>query len=221
MMFITQCILLIIALGIFKLQHRLKKRMRLEVSKLIYWTSVLFISVTFNSILYGAYPEHYNMLGYLNVTTLIFILLLIIGSVVIQSIAPATSFKRYWKKHRQKTDEEVERQVDEQEAPVNVVTYVEELGFESFVETLCMLAVASVMVLQGGMTLLGQGMIQNEILGGLQSISILLMMLTLPIAIRQIIFYLYHIKRVKKEAYLPEVELAFQQKLKKEHTSLF
>lgn len=222
MRFIMELILLGIALSVFMLQHRLKRRMRIEASKLIYWTTLLFVGITFNSILYSTYPNHYNLVGYFNISTLIVIAVVIVGSTVLQFMAPSTSLYKWLQKLKDKKwkgKEEVTLQAieDDEQTPDE---YVRELHFETFLETLCLLATVSVLILEGCTIFFGTSVVEFTTLIGLQGISILFMMLTIPISIRQIIFYLYSLRHLKDKYHLVDVEVQFHQKLKKNNTKL-
>lgn len=48
----------------------------------------------------------------------------------------------------------------------------------------------------------------------------LMMMMTVPVIVRQIVFYLYSIRGMKEEQDLSEVEVKFYHKLKKNNSKL-
>lgn len=234
MRIIVELVLLCIALGVFWLQHRLKCRMRIEASKLIYWTTLLFVSITFNSILFSVYPANYNLLGYLNLSNGIVIVTIILGSIVLQLIAPSTSYRKIVEKIKANQVAKKSKGHMEDLGVVEIAEmkdtklggeqkideYIRELHFETFVETFCMLAIVSNLILEGCFQVFGQDAIEMATLIGLQGICVIFMMIAVPISIRQIIFYLYSLRHLNDKYHLEDVEVQFHQKLKKNFTRL-
>lgn len=216
-MLIIELLILCIGLTVFMMQHRLRQKMSVVASKLVYWTTLLFMSLTFNSILFSSYPSHYNLYGYWNLNSLIVLGSIVVGYVILQAIAPSKYFSRLVKelnKEKKKENGTEELEVQEKNG------YLKEIHFETFLETVCWLAFAFTLVLEGYMTLLqGFGMSEGMHIG-LKGIACLMMMITTPIIIRQITFYLYRIRSMKEEQNLTEVEIKFHHKLRKENTRL-
>ncbi|MEG0502941.1 MAG: hypothetical protein RR525_12045 [Cellulosilyticaceae bacterium] len=217
MIIAVELLILCIGLTVFMMQHKFRQKMSVVASKLVYWTTLLFMSLTFNSILLSSYPNHYNLAGYWNLNSLMVIGSVVIGYIVLQAIAPSKYFTKLVKKFRRdKNKEENQEEVKIHEKN----GYLKELHFETFLETVCWLAFAFNLALEGYMTLL-QGFGMSEAIHmGLKGIVCLMMMATAPIIIRQIIFYLYRIRSMKEEQNLSEVEIKFHHKLRKENNRL-
>lgn len=217
MILAVQILILIIGLTVFMMQHKLKQKMSIVGSKLVYWTTLLFMSLTFNSILVSSYPTNYNAQSYFNLDTLVVISGICIGYIILQVIAPSRALNKLLKKvskTNRKQEEVLKEEGYEQDG------YLKELHFETFLETVCWLAFVFTVALEAYMSLLGGIGISEEINRGLKNIVCMLMMISIPIILRQIVFYLYRIRSIKEEQNLTEVEMKFHRKLRKENSRL-
>ncbi|MEG0318414.1 MAG: hypothetical protein RR627_00770, partial [Niameybacter sp.] len=99
-------------------------------------------------------------------------------------------------------------------------TYLKELHFETFLETICWLAIMFTIALELFNMLLGQVFGIEVMANQLKDTVCLMMMLTIPIILRQIMYYLYDVRGIKEEQDLSELEMSFYHRLKKNHNRL-
>ena len=221
MIFFLQCAMMTIALSIFVLQHRLKRNMSIIASRLVYWTTLLFTGIIFNRILYELYPVNYALKTYYTKENLILIAGLIGAYIILQLASPSLlSWKwvkviRTWIRQRRITGSE---ELEEGDNKRNID--LKEHQFETFLETICWLGFTLSLMIQG--VILLQDYVAREIIiyEGVTATTCLMMLLSIPIAIRQIIFYLYRIRTMKLEDNVPEKEVKFQKKLRKQNIYL-
>lgn len=212
-----EVLILCITLGIFVIQHRLKHRVSIVSSKLIYWTTLLFASFGVNSVLYALYPTSYDLMAYANRDTAVVILGVIIGYIILQLIAPSRAIQRLIKKLNKKK-EEVGEVVSQEKEEHN--SYLKELHFETFLETICWLAFVFALALQAVDYIFGVMSMDFGIATSMKDIVCLMMIGTVPIGIRQIVFYLYRIRGIKEEQEMTEIEMKFHQKLRNNNHKL-
>ena len=208
---------------VYKLQHRMKKKMSMVASKLIYWTTMLFVSATFNSMLWSSYPEAYNLADYFNIQTLWIVVGVLLLYLVIQLLAPEGYIEKLMKKFSKKKQRtEAGEEMNEHQAEVKAEPnyYLRESHFETFLETLCWLGFVATAVLGILLGTMGSLEILGVVLGGLASIVCLMMIGTVPIILRQILFYLYRIREIKEEDHGAELEQKFYHSLKKQNNRL-
>lgn len=218
MILFVELLALCIGLTVFTMQHKFRQKISLVGSKVVYWCTLLFVSIIFNSILFAMYPESYNIASYLNFSTLLALLGIIVGCLMVQIIAPSKPFKRWMKKfNKQKGNEESTEEVIKIKEQSN---YLKELHFETFLETLCWLAIVFTVALEIFMNLLRMVFQTETIDVSLSKMVCLMMMMTVPVIVRQIVFYLYSIRGMKEEQDLSEVEVKFYHKLKKNNSKL-
>lgn len=214
MILLVEILVLCIALSVFVMQHKLRQKISLVGSKVIYWCSLLFVSLIFNSILFARYPGSYEVSSYFNLSTGLAFLGIFVGCVMIQAIAPSKPFKSIMNRRSKKEISTEEIGYKEKSH------YLKELHFEAFLETLCWLAIVFTVLLEVFMTLL-RTMLVTDVMGiSLNKMACLMMMITMPIIIRQIIFYLYSIRDMQEEQDLTEIEVKFYHKLKKNNQRL-
>lgn len=217
-MIVAQLLVLTIGLIVYMMQHKLKKKVSIVASKLIYWTTLLFVSVVFNSMLFASYSTYYRIEDYFTIESLIVVGGILLIYAIIQLLAPAQYIKKLTNKFsKEKEDTGKEDEANEKES-LEKDSYIKEHHFEIFLETVCWLGFVAALIV-GIYTNLteGLGALANT---GLTSIVCLMMMTTVPIIIRQIIFYLYRIRGIKEEQNLAEVEQKFHHRLKKQNTKL-
>lgn len=111
---------------------------------------------------------------------------------------------------------EVEEVIEENKDRVN---YTKQLHFEAFLETICWIGFISAFSLEGYMALLSDVKISKILEENIIMVVCLTLMITVPITLRQILFYLIRIRGIKEET-LTEDELKLQRKLNKENVRL-
>lgn len=211
MILIIELLVLCIGLSVFVMQHRLRQKISLVASKVVYWCTLLFISIIFNTILFAMYPESYNITSYLNFSTLLALVGIGVGCLMVQVIAPSKLLKKWIKKlDKQKGTEE----------SILEESILKELHFETFLETLCWLSIVFTVALEVFMSLFRVVFQVEAIDISLKKMVCLMMMMTVPIIVRQIIFYMYSIRGMKEEQDLTEIEMKFYHKLKKNNSKL-
>ncbi len=224
MIFILQCIMMIIGLGIFVLQHRVKRNMSIVASRLVYWTTLLFIGITFNRILFEIYPKNYHLITYYTKENLILIASIVGTCIVLQLASPSlTTFKKMRVRRRLQSArygrEEQGVFTTEMNQDHNSC-YLKEHQFETFLETICWIGFALTMAIQA-INVVEHYLLKDIVIyDGIIATTCLVMLLSMPIAIRQIIFYLGRIRTMKDEDNIPEIEVKFQKKLRKENHCL-
>lgn len=218
MILAVELLILCIALMVFMMQHRLKQKISIVGSKLVYWTTLLFASLGLNSILMALYPNSYSLWTYLNRDTFIVIAGMVLGYIVLQIMAPSRVIKKLIKKMNRKKSDSNDGILDEENPESN--TYLKELHFETFLETICWLAFIFTLALQGYNTLFKVLPLSQTIDQSFKNIICLMMMVTVPIGIRQIVFYLYRIRGMREEEELAEIEMKFDYKLRKNNHKL-
>lgn len=218
MILLVELLVLCIGLTVFMMQQKLRQKISLVGSKVVYWCTLLFVSLIFNSILFAMYPYSYNISSYLNFSTLLALIGIGVGCLMVQVIAPSKPFKKWMKKFdkKQEDGEPEEEQIKRKEQS----NYLKELHFETFLETICWLAIVFTVALEVFMSFL-RIVFQTEAIDlSLNRMVCLMMMITMPIIVRQIIFYLYSIRGMKEEQDLTEIEVKFYHKLKKQNHKL-
>lgn len=101
----------------------------------------------------------------------------------------------------------------------NRINYTKQLHFEAFLETICWIGFISAVSLEGYMALLSDIKINKILEENIIMVVCLTLMITVPITLRQIIFYLFRIRDIKEEV-LTDEELKLQRKLNKENIRL-
>ena len=209
MMLVVELVIIGIALGVFILQHRIKQRISIVSSKLVYWTTMIFASIGLNIILYGKYPDYYQWQRYATVQLLVGMTLVIVGYVLLQILAPSQVLKKWFKK----------KTAEEQQDP-DLDSYIKEMHFETFLETICWLAFMVMIISQVMFQIIGSVVKDVSWTEGMMEVVCFMMMVTIPIGVRQIGFYLYRIKGIKDEEDITEIEMKFHKKLKNQHYRL-
>lgn len=226
MILLIEFLVLCVGLTVFMMQHTLRERISLVGSKVVYWCSMLFVSLMFNSILFHTYPEKYKVSSYINLSSLTLIVGVVIGYFIIQSLSPSRPYKKImnkiYKKNKTKMLEEAlsedELQATSNEPAQN--TYLKELHFETFLETICWLAIMFAMSLEIFNAFMTQLFGMDFIVNNLRNTMCLMMIITIPIILRQIMYYLYCVRGIKEEQDLSEIEVSFYHKLRKRNTKL-
>lgn len=240
-MILIEFLVLCVGLTVFMMQHTLRRRISLVGSKVVYWCTMLFVSLMFNSILYHAYPINYRLGSYANLSTLFLLIGIMCGYIIIQLLSPSRPYKKIkdkiYKNNKKKVLKKAlhDSEVDTEEMMINHLeeieepsllgtseknTYLKELHFETFLETICWLAIMFTITLELFNMFMGQIFRIEFMANELKDIVCLMMMLTIPIILRQIMYYLYSVRGIKEEQDLSELEVSFYHKLKKNHNRL-
>lgn len=220
MILIIELGILAIGLLVFKLQHQIKRRISIVASKLVYWTTLLFVSLGINSILFVKDPGAYNIANYFNDRTLIVVCGILAGYIILQWIAPSRSIQRVLKSLLRKKDVVSEEQIENEVKDQSKNSYLKELHFETFLETICWLGFVFALSLEGMNTILGGLVMEEELFQTLKYSICMMMMVTIPIGVRQIVFYLYRVRGIQEEQEMTEVEMKFHHKLKNHRNRL-
>lgn len=220
MRLLGECMLLVVGLGVFWFQHRIKEKISKVASKLIFWSALLFLSIGINTLLFNDYGQYYKLLHYVNENTIMLAIGVVLLCIILQVISPFKPFKKgmdYFKRKKERKSEENLNTLGDDKL-VNIE--IQECHFEVFLETICFLSITVIFLIEIAFYGLSKTMLEFKELMGLREIGCLMMILTLPIAIRQLMYYLYMVSTKRKEEVESEFELrkAFRQKLKKQHT---
>lgn len=223
-MIVTELIILLIGFIVYILQSKFKETKSETSRKLVYWTVLFFISICFNSILVNSYGNVYLIETYWSIETIIVIALLAIAYAIIQAMSPFNYMKNIKKnlaKIKKSSDEEIDKEDVEEilEVIKEKTKYTKQLHFEVFLETICWLGFISIFALHGYLALLSNYSINNILEGSLVMVICVIIMATVPIALRQIIYYLFRIRTIKEEN-LTEEQIQFNNMLRKENVRL-
>lgn len=225
-MIITEFIILLIGFIVYILQSRFKQTKSETSRKLVYWTVLFFISVCFNSILVSSYGSVYLIETYWTLNTIIVIALLAIGYAIIQAMSPFNYMKNIKKKIgkiKKSSGEEADIDKEEIEEMLEIIKektkYTKQQHFEVFLETICWLGFISIFILHGFVALINNLSINSILEGSLVMVICVIIMATVPITLRQIIYYLFRIRSIKEEN-LTEQEIEFNNMLNKENVRL-
>lgn len=224
---------LFIAFNIYKLTGREQYMTREKPiwKKLIYWGSILFISIIFNVIMYSGNKDTYRLSSYINNDNLELIILLILCCLSIQLLSPtlfgmklAGDVKAFIRKLAYKKSPEKDMAEDKninyselspgkksnifsaekaKPQPGNLKD-LQEKDFELFLNSLCWLAFTFVFFIILFSVIITYGA-NNNVLDisasesstareQLNYIASVMLIFTLPIAIRQILFYLSRLR---------------------------
>lgn len=241
MMILIEFLVLCVGLTVFMMQHTFRRRISLVGSKIVYWCTMLFVSLMFNSILYYAYPTNYRLGSYANLSTLFLLIGIICSYIIIQLLSPSRTYKKMMGKiHKNNEKKPLVKALRDSEAVTDEIgiahlekieepslvstsernTYLKELHFETFLETICWLAIMFTIALELLNMFMGQIFRVEFMANELKDIVCLMMILTIPIILRQIMYYLYSVRGIKEEQDLSELEVSFYHKLKKNHNRL-
>lgn len=212
--------LLIILVGIivFFLQNKIKSSATDTSKKIVYWTVMFFISLSFNTILFTTYGHWYNLTTYLNLNTFLIILLIAVGFFLIQLLSPFKYLKKFIKLFSI-NKEKIHNSLNTEEISSKETKYVRQLHFEIFLETICWLGFISIFALECYFNLFGDLTASSFIESNFILVLCLVIMITLPITLRQILFYLFNIRSLEERS-LSSEEIYLQEKLRKNNIRL-
>lgn len=211
-----ELVILIIAIVVFILQYKIRFKENKAAAKLIYWTILFFVSLAFNAILYNEFNKWYRIDSYLNLSTLLTVCFIAVGYILIQVLSPFKYINKFiqWKKNKNK------RKDIEEDTEIKVCSNQEKQDyFEMFLETICWLGFISTFAIQVIIKFAHLEELNLFIQDSVVFVMCFFVMLGIPIAIRQIIYYLFRIRDVKAES-LTKDELELRKKLNHENIKL-
>jgi len=240
MILTIEIIIILIGVGIFLVQRNLNQKTAPMVLRIIYWTIMLFISLSFNSIQVYLYPYCYNIDTYLDRYGLINLAIVILLFILIQCISPSGFLKNKVSKKRPikakrpiEADMPIKVKAFKNAAEENFVdtlspdyivkdesVELRERHYEIFLETICWFTFILVLFLQVLNDLWGKNNIFQLISRNLITTSSLILVMSTAIILRQVVFYLMMIRKLEDKKIISKSQLALILKLEKEHTNL-
>lgn len=212
-----EILILTIGLIVFLLQNKIRIQTTEASKKIVYWTVMFFISLSFNTILFTNYGEWYDINTYLNLNTFLIILAIILGCIVIQMLSPFKSiinlFKKLFKRKISTEEKALEEALNKESK------YERQRHFEIFLETICWIGFIALIAIECYISIIGTFMNLSEIESNFALVICLTVMLTLPISLRQILFYLFNIRSINKGS-LSSEQILLQEKLQKTNIKL-
>lgn len=209
-----ELLIILVGLVVFFLQNKLRYY-KTEVSKkIVYWTIMFFISLSFNTILFTTYGEWYNINTYFSLNTLLILLAIILGYFLIQALSPFKYFKKLVKLFKNNKSNKLDEEVLE---ITKETKYERQTHFEIFLETICWIGFISIFALDIYLNLFTKT--NSFIESNFVLVICLIIMVTLPITLRQILFYLFSVRTINKES-IPEKEIYLKEKLQKNNIKL-
>ncbi len=228
MLILLELVILCIGITVYILYHGFKQYLGIMTSKIIYWCSLLFMSVAINSVLSASYPDYFSFSYYANTNTLWSLSGIALGCLLLYFISPTSLFKRDKKAKKKKALPSVDTTdlvpatppTEEPLAPISPSLFLKEIQFESFIEIICWLSFVFTVGLEAYVTLLGHWFLSPTLLLNIKNMTCLMMMITLPLIIRQLIFYIHALRSSKGEQELAETQLQFYRKLNTQKNKL-
>ncbi|MEN8076672.1 hypothetical protein ABFP60_06870 [Clostridioides difficile] len=209
-----ELLIILVGLVVFFLQNKLRYY-KTEISKkIVYWTIMFFISLSFNTILFTTYGEWYNINTYFSLNTLLILLAIILGYFLIQALSPLKYFKKLIKLFKNNKS----NKLDEEGLEITKETkYERQTHFEIFLETICWIGFISLFSLDIYLNLFTKT--NSFIESNFVLVICLIIMVTLPITLRQILFYLFSVRTINKKI-ISEQEIYLKEKLEKNNIQL-
>ncbi|MDU2291969.1 hypothetical protein [uncultured Clostridium sp.] len=213
-MFKLELLIIIVGIIVFILQNKIRTN-KTEISKkIVYWTIMFFISLSFNTILFTNFGKWYNLSSYLNLNTLLIFIAIILGYFLIQALSPFKFFRKLINYFRLIFSNKIDKTLPN----INKETkYERQSHFEIFLETICWIGFISIFALEVYLNLFNT--IDNYIENNFVLVICLIIMITLPITLRQILFYLFNVRLINKTSLSME-EINLNEKLKKTNIKL-
>lgn len=175
---------------------------------------MFFISLSFNTILFTNFGKWYNLSSYLNLNTLLIFIAIILGYFLIQALSPFKFFRKLINYFRLIFSNKIDKTLPN----INKETkYERQSHFEIFLETICWIGFISIFALEVYLNLFNT--IDNYIKNNFVLVICLIIMITLPITLRQILFYLFNVRLINKTSLSME-EINLNEKLKKTNIKL-
>lgn len=218
MILLIEIIILCIGIAVYFLQNKYRDGKKYIRNKIVYWTILLFISITYNSILFSAYSFAYDIENYFNEVLLINMAIALCIFFLIQILAPSKYIRfikgLFMNKEQRQKDKELRKKEDEKNK------LIREQHFEVFLETGCWLGFLFTIILEGYVYFL-KDMVLTEFLGiSLINAVCIIMMITIPVIVRQVVYYLMRIRDEKEDESISPLEKELQLKLKKQNNRL-
>jgi len=246
MILAIELIIILIGVGIFLVQKSLNQKTTPRVLRIIYWTIMLFISLSFNSIQVYLYPHCYNIDTYKDLYGFINLAIVILLFILIQCVSPSGFLKNKFSKKRPMKAKLINKEkmaveenmtikvkIAETSAEVNLAealsqdyivkdesVELRERHYEIFLETICWFTFILVLFLQVLNDLWGNNNIFQLFSRNLITTSSLILVLSTAIILRQVVFYLMMIRKLEDKKTISKSRSALTLKLEKEHTNL-
>ncbi|MEG2291514.1 MAG: hypothetical protein RSC24_16195 [Clostridium sp.] len=218
MILAIEIIILSIGILVYFLQNKFRSEKKTIRGKLVYWTVLLFISITYNSLLFSAYPDSYDIEIYLNSTVLINVGILVGVFLLIQIFAPSKYIKLIKSFFMNK--EEREKTKEDRAAQDKKNRKIREEHFEVFLETSCWFGFLFTIILEGYASGFS-GVFVSDFLGiSLINTVCVIMFISIPVILRQVIYYLMRIRDEKEDDSITSLEKDLHNKLKRENIRL-
>lgn len=218
MILTLELIILFIGVAVYILQNKFREGKKSLKSKLVYWTVLLFMSITYNCLLFSAYPTSYEIDNYLNPVLLVILTIVVTAYIVIQILSPSKYIQMIKNLFKSKEEKAKQKELRKEEEKKNAL--VREKHFEIFLETSCWLGILFTIVLEGYVSAF-KGLFAENVLGmSLINTVCIIMIFTLPVMLRQVIYYLMRIRDEKDEDTLTQIEKTLQSKLRSENFKL-
>ncbi|PHV70062.1 hypothetical protein CS063_12210 [Sporanaerobium hydrogeniformans] len=211
MILLLELFTLCIGLTVYILYHCFKQHLGIMTSKILYWCTLLFMSVTINGILSASYPDYFSFEYYTNSNTLWAIGGIVVGSLLLHLMSPTPL-----KKKKNTSSKAISSQLED----ASPCSYLKEMQFETFLEVICWLAFVFTIGLEAYVTLLGHWFLSPLLLLSIKNMGCLMMMATLPLIIRQLVFYIHALRSTKNEQELTKAQLQFYQALNRKKNKL-
>ncbi|MGL5353011.1 MAG: hypothetical protein ACRDA5_06765 [Clostridium sp.] len=218
MILAIELIILFIGIAVYLLQNKYRDGKKALRNKLVYWTVLLFMSITYNSLLFSVYPNSYEIEYYLNPVSVMVLIIVICVYIIIQILAPSKYIEMFKNLFRTKEEKNKAKELRKENKKKN--SLAREKYFEIFLETSCWLGIIFTIVLEAYVTKFN-GVFIEDLLGmSLINTVCIIMLFTLPVMLRQVIYYLMRIRDEKDEDTLTEIEKKLQSKLRVENFKL-
>lgn len=218
MILTIEIIILSIGVLVYLLQNKFRSDKKTIRGKLVYWTVLLFISITYNSLLFSAYPNNYQIDTYLNITLLINIAILVGIYLLIQIFSPSKYIRliKSFFKNKEEREKNKDYRLDEDKKN----SKIREQHFEVFLETSCWFGFLFTIILEGYVSVFNGIFIADFIGISLINTVCIIMLITTPVILRQVIYYLMRIREEKEDDSMTPLERDLHNKLKRENIRL-
>lgn len=218
MILTIEIIILSIGILVYFLQNKFRSDKKTIRGKLVYWTVLLFISITYNSLLFSAYPDNYQIEIYFNLTVLINIAILVGVYLLIQVFSPSKYIrliKSFFKSKEERENDKIDRLEEDKKN-----SRIREQHFEVFLETSCWFGFLFTIILEGYVSGFNGIFISDFIGVSLINTVCVIMLITIPVILRQVIYYLMKIRDEKEDDSRTPLEIDLHNKLKRENIRL-
>lgn len=218
MIFVIELVMLFLGGVALLFVNRKKELTTLVGRKLVLWTFFLFISIILNTVQYIENGDFYSLSFTIDEDLIKGVVLTILIIVIIQLLSPTKLIKKLIKifSEKKKKGNTIETN------PNKDLVYSLELResqFEVFLQAICFISFSQILFVQLVEYLNIREGILNGSGEGLKYISSGILMITVPIIIRQILYYIVKIKNINEKEPSREEE-RIREKLTRENVSL-